>query len=63
VFQCNQAGDVGLNKSDVQVTRVWRPANTWLERTMLGVTSLAKGKRRAARPPLSHTVGRRADNG
>ena len=32
-------------------------ANKWLERTMLGVTSLADGKRRAARPPLSHTVG------
>jgi hypothetical protein len=25
---------------------------------MLGVTSLAEGKRRAARPPLSHTVSR-----
>jgi hypothetical protein len=34
-----------------------RPANKWLERTMLGVTWLAEGKRRAARPPLSHTVG------
>ena len=33
-------------------------SNTWLERTMLGVTSLAEGKRRAARPPLSHTVRR-----
>jgi hypothetical protein len=32
------------------------PANKWLERAMLGVTSLAGGKRRAARPPLSHTV-------
>jgi hypothetical protein len=30
--------------------------NQWLERMMLGVTSLAEGKRRAARPPLSHTV-------
>jgi hypothetical protein len=26
---------------------------------MLGVTSLAEGKRRAARPPLSHTVRQR----
>ena len=32
------------------------PPNKWLERTMLGVTSLAEGKRRAARPPLSHAV-------
>jgi hypothetical protein len=48
----------GLGRS---MTHNGKRPNKWLERAMLGVTSLAGGKRRAARSPLSHTV-RHADH-